>query len=130
MRLKTRPDRVVGLYNTNRFQAMINSCSPNLKHSPVEGRRQLIYPFIVLEAKRERDAPGFRAVEEQTAFFVRRFLKLQDDLRIARGGNIDPLVWFFASQGEEWRLYGGILEDDRVVIFYLFYAARRCIYQR
>jgi hypothetical protein len=110
-----RPDRVVGLSRTNKFRKLIASCPPELTDSPIKGMH-ILYPFVVMEAKREVDAPGFRAVEAQTAFPIRRFLKLQDALRKALSKSLDPLVWFFAYQGEGWRLYAGILEDSKVVM--------------
>lgn len=110
-----RPDRVVGLHKTDNYQKYIESCPPGLTHYPIKGN-QLLYPFLIIEAKRENDSPGFKSIEAQSAFPLKRFLKLQDDLRIARRGSIDPLVWFFAFQGEEWRLYAGIFENSNVVI--------------
>ena len=76
----------------------------------------ILYPFLVLEAKREDDAPGFRSVERQTAFPLRRFLKIQDALQKAGTKNLDPLVWFFAYQGEIWRFYAGTLVDSNFVV--------------
>lgn len=115
-----RPDRVVGLTRTTRFQEDINSSPLELNHSPVSGMdMDMLYPFLVLEAKREDDAPGFRAVERQTAFPLRRFLKLQDALQKACSKNLDPLVWFFAYQGEVWRLYAGTLVDSNLVVLAL-----------
>jgi hypothetical protein len=75
-----------------------------------------MYPFLVLEAKRENGAPGFRSVEAQTAFPIRRFLRIQDELQRASNIELDPLVWFFAFQGEEWRLYSAILDENKLVV--------------
>ena len=83
----------------------------------------MLYPFLVLEAKREDDAPGFRSVERQTAFPLRRFLKLQDTLRKASSKSLDPLVWFFAYQGEVWRLYAGTIVDSNLVMLALLLLA-------
>ena len=99
----------------NRYQGYIRSFSVDLSHSPVK-KRQLMYPFLVIEAKRENDAPGFRSVEAQTAFPIRRFLRIQDELQRASKIKLDPLVWFFAFQGEEWRLYAAILDDKEMVV--------------
>lgn len=99
-----KPDRVIGLTMNDRYRGYIGSSSVELSHSPVKKRQQLIYPFLVLEAKRENDAPGFRYVEAQTAFPMRRFLRIQDELQRASEIKLDSLVWFFAFQGEEWRL--------------------------
>ena len=112
------PDRVVGLRRTRRFQKDIASSPPELKHYPIRGT-DILYPFLVLEAKREDDAPGFRAVERQTAFPLRRFLTLQDALQKAGSKNLDPLVWFFGYQGEVWRLYAGTLVDSKLVVLAL-----------
>lgn len=110
-----KPDRVIGLSMTDRYRSYIGSFPVELSHSPVKGR-QLLYPFIVLEAKRENGAPGFRSVEAQTAFPIRRFLRIQDELQRASETELDPLVWFFAFQGEEWRLYSAILDDKKLVV--------------
>jgi hypothetical protein len=56
-------------------------------------------------------------VETQTAFPIRRFLKIQEKLRIARPMGLNPLVWFFACQGETWRLYAATIKGNQVVIF-------------
>jgi hypothetical protein len=72
-------------------------------------------PFLVIEAKKEDSAVGFRAIQYQTAFPVRRLLKAQASL----GDRDEPcepcLVWFFAYQGEQWRLHVGTQDKDRVV---------------
>lgn len=114
-----RPDRVVGLRKTERFQRNIASSPAQLNHCPVRDV-DMLYPFLVVEAKRENDAPGFRSVERQTAFPLRRFLKLQDALKTASSKNLDPLVWFFAYQGEVWRLYAGTIVDSNFVMLALF----------
>ncbi|KAE9377465.1 hypothetical protein N431DRAFT_500317 [Stipitochalara longipes BDJ] len=116
-----KPDRVIGLSMNDRYRGYIGSFDIELSHSPVR-KRQLMYPFLVLEAKRENDAPGFRYVEAQTAFPMRRFLRIQDELRRASKVTLDPLVWFFAFQGEEWRLHAAILDDQNVVqVFQLWH---------
>ena len=111
-----RPDRVVGLSMNDRYREYIEACPNSLTHSPFK-KMQLLYPFLVVEAKRENDVAGFRSIEAQTAFPIRRFLKMQDDLRKAREMSHDPLVWFFAYQGENWQFYAGTLQGDKVVRF-------------
>jgi hypothetical protein len=69
-------------------------------------------PFLIVEAKKESGSPGFRSVERQTAFPIRRLLRLQAHvLESSKVAHEPPLVWFFAYQGEEWRLYAGTLES-------------------
>lgn len=113
-----KPDRIIGLSMNDRYRRYTESFFVELSHSPVRNF-QLIYPFLVLEAKRENAAPGFRSVEAQTAFPIRRFLKIQDELKTASGIELDPLVWFFAFQGEEWRLYSAILDKNKSVVRFL-----------
>jgi hypothetical protein len=111
-----RPDKIFGLSRTAKFREYIEPCLMNLVHDPVKGN-DMVYPFLVLEAKRERNPPGFRAIEAQTAFSIRRFLRIQEDLRLYRQSNLDPLVWFFAYQGDEWRLYAAIINRGKTVRF-------------
>lgn len=110
-----KPDRVIGLRPTSRINHCIAAAPRHLSHCPIRGRN-IVYPFLVIEAKKEEDAPGFRAIQKQTAFPVRRLLQAQNDLRSVCGVDCEPfLVWFFAYQGEEWRLYAGTLESPKVV---------------
>ncbi|KAH9212893.1 hypothetical protein DL95DRAFT_410794 [Leptodontidium sp. 2 PMI_412] len=120
-RIPMKPDRIIGLSMNDRYRRYTESFFVELSHSPVRNF-QLIYPFLVLEAKRENAAPGFRSVEAQTAFPIRRFLKIQDELKTASGIELDPLAWFFAFQGEEWRLYSAILDKNKSVkVFQLWH---------
>jgi hypothetical protein len=107
------PDQVIGLLPTASLKPYISGVASKMLRGPFKDEK-LLYPFLVIEAKRE-NGPGFRSVENQTAFPLRRLLKLQDDLQIASGWKFNPLVWFFAYQGEEWRLYAGIIRDSVVV---------------
>jgi len=72
-------------------------------------------PFLLVEAKKEYDAPGFRACQYQTAFPVRRLLKAQNDLHSHELSSEPCLVWFFAYQGEQWHLYAGTHENEKIV---------------
>lgn len=109
-----QPDRFIGLRLDRRYREHLGSLVVELTSRPHEDR-DLFYPFLVVEAKREADAPGFIAIEAQTAFPIRRFLKLQDELQKASQMNHDPLVWFLAFRGDELRLYAGTLDRDTVV---------------
>ncbi|KAF2250070.1 hypothetical protein BU26DRAFT_518526 [Trematosphaeria pertusa] len=116
-----KPDRVIGLRPTSRINHCIAAAPRHLSHCPIRGRN-IVYPFLVIEAKKEEDAPGFRAIQKQTAFPVRRLLQAQNDLRSVCGVDCEPfLVWFFAYQGEEWRLYAGTLESPKVRIYDLWH---------
>lgn len=98
-----KPDMVIGLTTTHRSDRQWN---------PVKDT-QMTCPFLLVEAKKESGTPGFRSVERQTAFPIRRLLVIQDRVLKTLPHSYSrepPLVWFFAYQGEEWRLYAGTLE--------------------
>jgi hypothetical protein len=103
-----RPDTVIGLQPPS-------SIAWSETHFPAKGRNSLFLPFLVIEAKKEKDAPGFRSIQYQTAFPVRRFLKAQSDIDSRDTFSEPCLVWFFAYQGEQWRLHAGTLDHDKVV---------------
>jgi hypothetical protein len=75
----------------------------------------VLYPFLLVEAKSEKGSPGFESIESQSAFPIRALLKLQHDLGAATESEINPLVWFLANQGEEWRVYGSIFHKSKWV---------------
>ncbi|KAH7378748.1 hypothetical protein BKA66DRAFT_550538 [Pyrenochaeta sp. MPI-SDFR-AT-0127] len=107
-----KPDRIIGLHAPSAMPR-------DAFHFPVIGTR-LLLPFLVLEAKKEGDVPGFRATQHQTAFVIRRFLKAQDSLCSRRQSSEFCLVWFFANQGELWRLHAGVYDNGSVKIFDLW----------
>jgi hypothetical protein len=113
------PDRTVGLSVSPQMRHALRVNSSELSHCPMRGTTDVLYPFLLIEAKRGVDTPGFAAIEAQTAFPLRRLLMLQDNLQRKAGTSFDPLVWFFAYQGEEWRLYAGTLREAHVVRFCL-----------
>ena len=106
LNIQMKPDRVIGL----RAPSYV---PPNATHFPVKGRR-IFLPFLVVEAKKEENTPGFRAIQYQTAFPIRRFLQAQNDLYSRELSSEFGLVWFFAYQGELWRLHAGIQRNNRV----------------
>jgi hypothetical protein len=112
-KIPMRPDRIVGLRMTSKYRGYIASFSPSLTHCPIK-QKDILYPFLVVEAKKDSKTPGFKSIERQTAFPIRRFLQIQDNLRAVRRGGLDHLVWFFAYQGENWRLYAGTYTDSKV----------------
>jgi hypothetical protein len=107
-RVSMKPDRVIGL-----------RAPPDISQSdalfPAKGRGSLMLPFLVMEAKREKAAPGFQSILYQTAFPVRRFLKAQHDIESRDAASEPCLVWLLAYQGEQWRLHAGTLQGDRTV---------------
>ncbi|KAF2175980.1 hypothetical protein K469DRAFT_755936 [Zopfia rhizophila CBS 207.26] len=116
-----KPDRVIGLTKTEQFRTAIRACQHNLAHEPLKGV-QMLYPFLVIEAKKGKDAPGFRSIERQTAFPIRRLLNMQRTLMKSCHISAEPaLVWFFAYQGEDWRVYGATVEDVKTRVYDLWH---------
>jgi hypothetical protein len=108
-----QPDRVFGLGMTKSFK-QYTSVRSGLRHSPFADGK-ILYPFFIIEAKSEKGSPGFESIETQTAFPIRTCLKLQNDLKNVSGISLNPLVWFLANQGDEWRVYACIVEDSKFV---------------
>lgn len=107
------PDRVYGLSQPELLRTHIRSrrC---LRHSPFEDGN-ILYPFLIIEAKSEKGSPGFESIESQTAFPIRTLLKLQESLSSVSDVTLSPLVWFMANQGDEWRLYASITDGPKFV---------------
>ena len=103
-----KPDRVVGLRSPVRIPHDANLF-------PVTGR-SILLPFLVVEAKKEQDAPGFRAIQCQTAFSIRRLLLAQESLLSGNPSGEPCLLWFFAFQGEQWRLQICTYDDIRAPV--------------
>lgn len=76
----------------------------------------LLFPFLILEAKREMDAPGFLDIGIQAALPLKRLLLLQHRLSVAaptvESSILKPLVWFWATRGDAVRLYAAHVADD------------------
>ena len=104
-----RPDLVVGLSAPSKL-------SHNYELFPV-GSRHLLLPFLVVEAKKDDSGVGFRSIQYQTVFPIRRFLKAQAALRESDPTAEPSLVWFLAWQGELWRLSVCIEDGCDVVRF-------------
>ena len=112
--IPTQCDLTLGLSPTEGYRRYFLTDSDHSAHVPIKGV-DIMYPFLLVEAKREENAPGFRSLERQTSFPLRRLLKAQDYLQSLSGAKFDPLVWFFGYQGEVWRLYAGVMEGSAVV---------------
>lgn len=106
---------------------------PNLRKSPFMNG-EVLFPFLVIEAKSEKGGRGFEAIEAQTAFPIRAFLDLQIQLRTATEVHLDPLVWFLSYQGDEWRVAGCIFNEGKYVrlptprYFLLFLLPSFCLF--
>ena len=105
--------RVFGLANTAVFDEYV-SAEENGRHS-LFADGKVLYPFLIIEAKSEKGSPGFESIETQTAFPIRSLLQLQEKLGKRTGIAINPLGFFLANQGDEWRVYGSVMEHSQFV---------------
>jgi hypothetical protein len=120
---KQEPDRIFGLQATRNFEDLLSRSIPSttagtapatvgnlVRSSPFKSESDpLLFPFLVLEAKSESSSNGFDDIQTQTAFPIWALLKLQEDLQLHLVGaesHSNPLVWFLASRGDAWRVYG------------------------
>lgn len=112
---RRKPDRVFGLSRTKSLDYFSQADHfEDLRHSPFPDA-EMLYPFLILEAKSEERGPGFESIETQTAFPIRTCLQLQEDLRRRSGVSLDPFLWFMSYQGDEWRIAACIVEGDEYV---------------
>lgn len=110
------PDRVYGLRQTRNFEDCLLARLPNgelledtLCSQPhLNTGKPLLYPFLVIEAKAGQAADDWLSIRLQTAFPIYTYLQTQQDLRLCAGEKSQwasgPLVWFFMSRGDDWRL--------------------------
>jgi hypothetical protein len=101
----------------NEFDSRHSGC--RLRHSPFR-KSGLVYPFILVESKSEENSPGFEAIQRQSAFPLREFLRLQQKLQQTSGQPLDPLVWFFSYQADEWRLSAAVVNDGKYQVYDLW----------
>lgn len=116
---KQKPDRFWGLRETAEFRRILNSdtarggpckLGKDLKTSPFRSESDpLLFPFLLLEAKSEKNAPGFKSIADQSSIPLRDLINLQGGLNSYRPQEEDtflPLVWFIANRGDMWKVYG------------------------
>ena len=120
---KQEPDRIYGLQKTRNFEDLLSRSMPctssgtnpitvgdMIRSSPFKAESDpLLFPFLVLEAKKESSSSGFDDIQAQTAFPIWTLLKLQEGLQSHKVGSessFEPLVWFIATRGDAWRVYG------------------------
>ncbi|KAL9105555.1 MAG: hypothetical protein Q9227_009299 [Pyrenula ochraceoflavens] len=116
-----RPDRIYGLQETRNFQEVLSrifSTSPehnNFRVSPFRSQtKPLLFPFLLLEAKKESSLNGFEHAQLQSALPLRALLKLQRNLRDRcqySTSDLEPFVWFLSNRGDTWKVYGGYVDN-------------------
>ncbi|KAL2831480.1 hypothetical protein BDW59DRAFT_140211 [Aspergillus cavernicola] len=105
-----KPDAVVGLRNNPQIREMLDNITDIASHPANDP--DMLFPFLVLEAKSEVGGPGFQSIETQTAFPIRSLVNFQESLNQHREARRPPLVWFLAYQGDLWRVYACIQDDN------------------
>ncbi|KAL5001181.1 hypothetical protein BDV10DRAFT_182743 [Aspergillus recurvatus] len=112
-----RPDHIYGLRQTRNFENLLLARLPSGEYVGDKLSRQphadlgepMLFPFLVVEAKAGNAADDWLSICLQTAFPIYTYLNTQQSLRLATGHRSrwtsGPLVWFFVSRGEDWRLY-------------------------
>ncbi|KAK5062685.1 hypothetical protein LTR84_004758 [Exophiala bonariae] len=115
---KQMPDTVIGLGQTPSFAEYAPLITR--RHSPFEPAN-VLYPFMVLEAKSEKAPDSWGSIERQSAFALRTCLELQKNLRRDTGVEFQCLVWFFAFKGDEWRLYAAVPEQAQTRVIDLWH---------
>ncbi len=124
---RRKPDRVYGLRETRNFEAILDQIQSSNSQSGVTVRdsirvnpfkdtdtgASLIFPFLILEAKSEQ-RDGFEEIQCQTAFPIQALLQLQDNLqrKAINVSTTGPFLWFLASRGDMWRVYGCYIRDE------------------
>jgi hypothetical protein len=108
-----RPDRIIGLGVTSTLRHHLPSL--RRRYSPFR-KRNVVYPFIVIEAKAaESSGASFGSIFRQTAFVIRTCLRLQQNLERDTLISHECIVWSFAIMGEEWRLHAAVPNGSNVV---------------
>ncbi len=119
---KQRPDRMIGLRETNNIRQLLNQPPRGLPDTNEQKLRDLVrcapfkwqsspllFPFLVLEAKSDSTPASFSDIQTQTSFPIWSLLNLQRDLRLQRpvvSGAPEALVWFLGYRGNDWKIYG------------------------
>lgn len=114
-----RPDRVLGLGRTPELEHLL-AASPSIPRTVIGEDMDMYFPFLVLEAKSEKNSVGFESIERQTVFPIRAMLDLQRNLEAASNVPFDPLVWFLANRGDEWRVYACVPHRAHTVRYHSY----------
>lgn len=112
-----KPDRVFGLNVTSKMKSYIRKI-PDLKHTPFTGADDIVYPFLICEAKagvRKYAMLEFEKIDTQTAFPIRSCLKLQKRLFEASKARSNPLVWYVPYSGDYWKIAACVMQGDEAV---------------
>lgn len=122
LRLTQKPDRIIGLQETdamsrlldqtphNHFKQHVSKIRNLVQMTPSRNRskqqsKPLLLPFLVIGAKSHK---AQESIQTQTALPIRSFLNSQWELwkhDSPHSPRPEPLVWFLAYRGSDWKLY-------------------------
>ena len=117
IKLQKQPDRVYGLYRNDEMNSILSKISDaTLRTAPFQSGSDslVLFPHLVLEAKRSAAAGDFCNIQNQTALPIRALLRLQQTLLGTDGPEsppCPPLVWFVANQGQIWFASAAYIEE-------------------
>ncbi|KAL2847205.1 hypothetical protein BJY01DRAFT_246979 [Aspergillus pseudoustus] len=129
-----RPDLVVGLYNGRKWKKILASpsraqpdkrvedvirCDIFARHGDSSGdsHGSMIFPFLILEAKRARAQDSLEDIERQMALPAYEMLRTQSRLLescTAPGVSKRlPRVWLVSVKAQNWKLYIATIGQDK-----------------
>ncbi|KAF9888240.1 hypothetical protein FE257_008809 [Aspergillus nanangensis] len=115
-----KPDAIIGIQGNDRIGEILRRLD-GIRCSTVQDDLEMLFPFLVLEAKSEVAGPGFQSVEIQTAFPIRALLNIQKSLNEHTKIRRNPLLWFIAFKGDIWKVYGCTPEDRKTKVIQLWH---------
>jgi hypothetical protein len=116
--VKERPDRFIGLTETENFRVLLNShdnrkplnegwkrIRDTVKVTFKEELTPLLFPFMIMEAKSGKSGFDVQAIAAQTIYCIEDLLRMQLNLRTAAGKTtFQPLIWFIGYAGQSWHI--------------------------
>lgn len=127
-----RPDLVVGLYNGLKTSRILNAparldprkwvgtvIEPDIfakKDAKIKKNSGMIFPFLVLEAKRAKAPDSLEDMERQMALPAYEMLRTQKRLlessTAVQANDRLPRVWLVSFKAQIWKLYVATTERD------------------
>ncbi|KAL2824857.1 hypothetical protein BDW59DRAFT_146802 [Aspergillus cavernicola] len=117
-----KPDRVLGLGRADELKQLL-AANPSILATVIGDDMEMYFPFLILEAKSEKNSVGFESIERQTVFPIRAMIGLQQSLEASSNVQSDQLVWFLANRGDEWRVYASVPDRAQIRIIDLWHGS-------
>ena len=115
---KEKPDRLIGLTETENFRLLLNShdnrtplgegwkkIRDTVDFTFKDELKPLLFPFLIIEAKSGQSGFDFQAIAAQTIYCIEDILRMQLNLRTAsEKETFQPLAWFIGYAGQFWHI--------------------------